>query len=177
LNGQDASPAIKDPELIGHSYVGPYAVLEPESCFVAVQGHRVAGYIVATPDSANFHRKCETLWFPVLRTRYPAPSPEDQSPSAMFTRTLHRGHLPPVSVDLALYPASLHIDLLPEAQGRGVGRRLMNHLFERLRMSGVPGVHLYVSRSNPGAIAFYQRIGFELVDESQQALGFGLKLN
>src|SRR5699024_7714278 len=113
-------PALSDRELIGHSYVGPYAVLEPDYCFVAVEEVRVVGYIVATPDSIAFHQKCETQWFPVLRARYPEPSPEDDSAAAKFTRTLHRGHIPSRKIDPALYPASLHIDLLPQAQGRGV---------------------------------------------------------
>lgn len=177
LNGRDASPSIADPELIGHSYVGPYAVLEPDTCFVAVQESRIVGYIVAAADSMEFHRKCEAAWFPVLRARYPVPSPEDTSPSATFMRTLHRGHPPSEEVDLAAYPASLHIDLLPRAQGRGVGRQLMNRLFDRLRECKIPGVHLYVGRSNIDAIGFYERIGFQCIDDAQHARGYGIKLS
>jgi ribosomal protein S18 acetylase RimI-like enzyme len=177
LNGRDASPSVDDPELIGHSYVGPYAVLEPETCFVAVQESRVVGYIVAAADSRKFHEKCEALWFPVLRARYPVPTPEDTSSTALFTRTLHRGHPPSDGVDLAAYPASLHIDLLPRAQGQGVGRQLMDRLFARLREKTIQGVHLYVGRSNIAAIGFYERIGFQCIDDAQHARGYGFKLS
>jgi ribosomal protein S18 acetylase RimI-like enzyme len=177
LNGRDASPSIPDPDLIGHSYVGPYAVLEPEVCFVAVQGLHVVGYIVATADSAAFHRKCEVLWFPSLRSRYPQPTTDDTSATAIFTRTLHRGHPPSVRIDLAQYPASLHIDLLPQAQGQGVGRQLMMHLFAELRKSEVPGVHLYVAASNTAAVGFYERIGFQCIDEAHHVRGYGILLS
>jgi ribosomal protein S18 acetylase RimI-like enzyme len=36
---------------------------------------------------------------------------------------------------------------------------------------------LYVARANSAAIGFYQRIGFECIDDAQHALGFGMKLN
>lgn len=39
------------------------------------------------------------------------------------------------------YPAHLHVDLLPRAQGHGVGQRLMAALFARLAAFGAPGVH------------------------------------
>jgi ribosomal protein S18 acetylase RimI-like enzyme len=54
----------------------------------------------------------------------------------------------------------LHIDLLPRAQGRGYGRRMIEALLERLRGRGVPGVHLGVSVHNGRAVGFYERLGF-----------------
>ena len=99
---------------------------------------------MAARDSAAFHLKCEALWFPVLRSRYPRPPADDVSSTARFIRTLHLGHPPSARIDPAAYPASLHIDLLPEAQNQGVGRRLMACLFEKLRESEAAGVHLYV---------------------------------
>jgi GNAT superfamily N-acetyltransferase len=58
------------------------------------------------------------------------------------------------------FPAHLHIDLLPELQGQGVGRRLIRALLGELAERGVPGVHLGVSPRNTGARAFYSRLGF-----------------
>ena len=177
LNGQDASGSVADPDIIGHSYVGPYLALEPEHCFVAMLGSDVVGYIVAAPDTTAFHHKCEERWFPILRARYPLAGVDDASATAAFIRTLHRGHPPSVRVDLAQYPASLHVDLLPQAQGQGAGRLLMMHLFAELRKTDVPGVHLYVGRSNEAAIGFYEHIGFECIDDAHTSLGYGLRLS
>ena len=175
-NGCDASDVVSDPELIGHSYIGPYAVLEPQHCFVAVHQTQVVGYVTAVSDCVAFHRECETKWFPILRARYPLPASDDTSVTATFLRTLHTGHLPSPTVDLIAYPANLHIDLLPEAQGQGLGRRLLQQLFSSLRFAGVAGVHLYAGASNVGAIRFYQRIGFQRLEESEHAVGFGYDL-
>jgi ribosomal protein S18 acetylase RimI-like enzyme len=58
------------------------------------------------------------------------------------------------------YPSHLHIDLLPRAQGRGYGRRMMETLIERLRQRGSRGAHLGVNVLNTRAYAFYRRLGF-----------------
>ena len=49
--GGDASGVVADPRLLGHLFVAPYAVLEPELAFVAVDGEGVAGYVVGTADT------------------------------------------------------------------------------------------------------------------------------
>ena len=46
------------------------------------------------------------------------------------------------------------------ARGRGIGRRALEHLMERLKRAGAPGMHLQVSPRNAGALAFYRRLGF-----------------
>jgi ribosomal protein S18 acetylase RimI-like enzyme len=62
---------------------------------------------------------------------------------------------------VADYPAHLHIDLLPEGQGRGGGRALMEHFLAAVRERGADGVHLYVGLANTGARAFYAKLGFK----------------
>lgn len=54
----------------------------------------------------------------------------------------------------------LHIDLLPRAQSRGLGRALIGELLGRLAAAGSPGVHLSVDPRNTAAIDFYDRLGF-----------------
>ena len=36
-NGDDASPFLKDTELVGHLFAAPYAIFEPELCFILVK--------------------------------------------------------------------------------------------------------------------------------------------
>ncbi len=49
---------------------------------------------------------------------------------------------PGIEPNAAEYPAHLHIDLLPETQGQGLGRGLMETLFAELTRRGVRGLHL-----------------------------------
>ena len=72
--------------------------------------------------------------------------------------------------ELAEYPAHLHIDLLPELQGQGFGRRLIDTLRAALAARGVPAVHLGMDAANTGARAFYDRLGFHELPSSTAEL-------
>lgn len=58
------------------------------------------------------------------------------------------------------WPAHLHIDLLPAARGRGVGRELMTRWLDALRADGIAGCHLTTWAENDDAIAFFTAMGF-----------------
>ncbi len=174
-SGQDATPLYRDPELLGHIYAAPYAVAEPELCFVLTADGAPSGYVLGARDSHTFHLWCEREWFPVLRQRYPQPQPENQSADAHAIRSIHAGYRP--HPELAAYPAHLHIDLLPIAQGQGLGRQMMTTFLNKLREMGVSGVHLGVGKRNAGAIQFYERMGFQRVIDGEGWLGYGMMLH
>ncbi len=73
-----------------------------------------------------------------------------------------------VGLDLERFPAHLHIDLLPEAQGQGLGRALLRDAATRLVAEGVPGIHLAYDSANPGAAAFYDRLGWRPVSPGNE---------
>ena len=57
------------------------------------------------------------------------------------------------------------LQVLPEWQGRGIGRQVMDHLIALAEADGLP-VTLTVLKKNP-ALALYQRCGFEQVGEDE----------
>jgi predicted N-acetyltransferase YhbS len=59
-------------------------------------------------------------------------------------------HLGPIAVD-------------PEAQGRGIGRHLMQRYTRELDCAGWAG---YLETDRPENVAFYERFGFELIETS-----------
>jgi ribosomal protein S18 acetylase RimI-like enzyme len=132
------------------------------------------GYVLGARDSDAFAERCDREWFPVLRERYPLPAPDDDSSDAQIIRLIHAGHR--THPDAADYPAHLHIDLLPVAQGQGWGRTLMQTFLDRLRAIGVPAVHLGVGMRNPGAIKFYERVGFHRIRTYESWVAFGMRL-
>lgn len=163
----------QDPDLLGHMYAAPYVTFEPDLCFVLTQDGAPCGYVLGTRDSLAFARRCEVDWFPVLRERYPIPSAGDSSRDAAFIRVLHQGHR---NITYPHHPAELHIDLLPIAQGQGLGQQMMGVFLEQLRALEVPGVHLGVGKANAGAIRFYERLGFEILQEYEKWWAYGLRL-
>lgn len=171
-SGQNAQHLYQDPELIGHYYAAPYAILEPDLCFILTYQGQPCGYILGTRDSVEFAQRCESEWFPVLRQRYPLRG-EDGSRDAALVRLIHQGHR---TLEYPGYPAELHIDLLPIAQGQGWGKQLMAVFLNRLEALGIPGVHLGVGKRNGSAFNFYQRLGFKVLQEYELWWAMGLSL-
>jgi ribosomal protein S18 acetylase RimI-like enzyme len=173
-SGTDASELFSDPDLIGHFYAAPYAVLEPELCFVLVNSGSPRGYILGTHNSETFYHRCEKEWFPSLRTRHPLSPAADSLLEQRIIQLIHEGHKP--NDDLKLYPAHLHIDLLPETQGMGMGRKMIEIFNSKLVELDIPAVHLQVGKKNEGAVQFYERVGFQRIKEYEHSIAFGMKL-
>jgi len=173
-SGGDATALYTDPRLLGEVYLGAYLALEPDLAFVVESDGVAAGYVLGARDTAAFEARCEREWWPALRARYPLGSFPESSPDEALVRQIHDPHVTDPAV-LPDYPAHLHVDLLPEAQGGGNGRRLLAALFDALRADGVSGVHLGVAEDNVAAIGFYEHLGFtRLAVDSGLVLGLRL---
>lgn len=173
-SGKDATGLLRDPDLIGHFYAAPYGIFEPDICFVVTNKGKPCGYIIGAKDSQQFFEKCERDWFPTLRNRYPLCDESDHSLDARIIRKIHKGHK--VKEELLEYPAHLHIDLLSETQGQGIGRKIMRVFIDKLKKLNVPAFHLEVGKANSGAIKFYEKLGFHVIKEYEYSIAFGMKL-
>ncbi|MFB8230730.1 GNAT family N-acetyltransferase [Cellulosimicrobium sp. NPDC055967] len=173
-SGADATALYTDPRLLGEVYLGAYLALEPSLAFVVEVDGVAAGYVLGARDTTAFEARSEREWWPPLRERYPLGSFPEGSRDEALVRQIHRPHRTDPSV-LRDYPAHLHVDLLPAAQGGGNGRRLMDALFDALRAAEVKGVHLGVAEDNVSAIGFYEHLGFTRLDVPE-GLVLGLRL-
>lgn len=172
--GADATGQVEDPRLFGELFVAPYAVLEPVHAFVLDDGGGAVGYAVGALDTDDFEARCEREWWPPLRARHPLGTDGTRLDDLLIHLMHHRSA---ADRDLvAAYPSHLHIDLLPEVQGAGWGRRLMATLFDALRRDGSPGVHWGVSTRNERAIAFYRHLGCEELAADPVTLTLGCRL-
>lgn len=159
-NGGDATALHADPRIVGEVWVAPYLERHPECAVVVEDDEGVGGYIVGSPDTAAYDRWVDDEWFVPLRARYPVGCFPEGSADAACVNLIHNPPRMPAEV-IAAYPAHLHIDMVPRLQGRGLGRQLMDALFERVRDAGAGAIHLGCSPDNTNAIAFYQHLGFE----------------
>jgi len=174
-SGKDASNIYKDPNMLGHFYAAPYAVLEPELTFIVTLDALPSGYILGTQNSKVFRERSESQWFPNLREKYPLPNEHDTSADANIIRLIHKGYI--LKKELVNYPAHLHIDLLPNTQGKGLGKKLMLTFIQKLKELNVPALHLEVGKKNPGAIEFYRKMGFHEIVDYEHSIAFGINLN
>jgi ribosomal protein S18 acetylase RimI-like enzyme len=167
-SGGDATGLYSSDDLLPDVFAGPYVAYQPDLAFVVDTGDHVAGYIIGVADSLAFADWYEAEWLPGFRAKYPLDAARDERDRQAigFGLEVREAIVPEVD----RYPAHLHIDLLPELQGRGFGRALIRTLLSALRERGVPGVYLTMSASNHGARAFYERLGFtELPSSTPEA--------
>ena len=160
-SGNDATAREDDPELIGFIYAVPYQVYQPELAFVIDGPNGVCGYVLGALDSVEFYATLEAQWYPPLRARIADIGPDKASwTGSDWAR--HLIHHPEAAFPASLvpYPSHGHIDLLPEAQGRGFGRRAMAQLERRLAELGSKGLHLGLDPRNQKAARFYEKLGF-----------------
>ncbi len=174
LHGNDAT-ALVDAEILGHYFVAPYFTFGPELCFTLTLEGEPVGYIVGTDDTRRFDAACEQAWWPVLRARYQKPDSKDQSMTANMVRAIHERAPGDVLADQ--YPAHLHINLLPLAQGNGQGKSLISTFCRALNDRDIAGLHLGVSPKNQRALAFYSHLGFEPLKTSKNEVVMGTRLS
>jgi ribosomal protein S18 acetylase RimI-like enzyme len=114
-------------------------------------------------------------WLPAIRRLSPKRPDPARTPFESWLRNLIQEPAKvPDFVDE--YPAHLHIDLLPRAQGMGWGSRLMEQCLDQARSEGVPGLHLGVGLDNTKAQVFYAKQGFHEIRRDPGALYLGLKV-
>lgn len=178
--GGDARHLYREPDLMGHIYVGPYAEFVPGLCFVAEDDLGVAGYVVGTVDTRSFEALLERAWWPALRARYPDPGAVLPPDCDADTKRAHRMHHTAVIPDavVAECPGHLHMNLLPRLQRQGIGTRLLARWFAAARVAGAVRVHVGVNPGNAGGLAFWQRAGFRQIrlslnDETARAVWLG----
>jgi len=162
--GTDATGHFESDELIPDIWARPYLALEPDWAWVVDEGNGAVGYILCAPNTRGFTESYRERWLPVLAARYEHVDP----PRIEDEQMRHLGFWPERMLipEVDEYPAHLHIDLLPEFQGKGLGRELIATLADALRAARVPGLHLSMDAANTGARAFYDRLGFSELPSS-----------
>lgn len=170
-DGADATGLLDDDALWPAVFALPYVARHPDLAFVAEVDGRVVGYVVGTDDTAAFEEWFRREWWPAAGARWARPGAGRQAEVLAYADA--RGA---AGEHAGEHPAHLHIDLLPEAQGRGLGRLLIETFAEALRARGVPGVHLVASAANEGAVAFYPRVGFVPLASDEGSRAFGMRL-
>lgn len=171
-SGKDASTMYNYPELLGDYYAAPYVKLEPELAIIAALNNIPKGYIIGTENTIEFANNCELEWFPTIREKYSGKLNFNENDKKII-ELINKGY--EIKTELIDYPAHLHIDLLPDLQGKGIGKKLIELFISKLKDKNVRGLHLGVGKRNKGAIEFYKKVGFNIISEYKFSITFGMK--
>jgi len=175
--GDGTAHYAADPDALGRIYVGPYLLFEPDLSLVLEDDEGICGYGLGAVDSHHFYDRYEREWRPGICAQFPEP-PGERRQWSRVDEAHYQYHHPTYFCPepYERFPSHLHIDLLPRAQGRGYGRRLMERNLATLRRLGSPGAHLGVSVRNARAISFYRHLGFrQLLTEGCIYMGIELQ--
>ena len=174
--GGDATGVFTDDRLWGDIFAVPYAVRDAGLTWVVESDDgRTIGYIVATDDTEAFEQWFREEWWPTRMGAYPLSGAAEPTRQDGIIGYASR-RAPGTNAHAAEYPAHLHIDLLPETQGMGLGRQLIETLFTELKRRGVPGLHLGMNATNTGAGAFYDRLGMQRLQADADTVVYGVRL-
>jgi ribosomal protein S18 acetylase RimI-like enzyme len=158
-------------ELPGLVYALPYVNLPTTFGFVledvqqdGTEGE-VFGYILGTTDTKLFMEAAEKDWYPSVRENYPKEvSKEEEAKRTeadkQYIKIIHKPDIPSPEV-FEVSPVHIHIDLLPQVQRQGWGRKLMGAVVEYLREHhpGIDAIWIGVDPRNEEGKKFYRKIG------------------
>lgn len=157
----DMSEATK--HFILCTYCDYYIEQEAHNCFVATdEKDNAIGYILCAEAYDAFAKALENEYIPRI--------PEENTTARYYAENSAVQQ----EKYKDIYPAHLHIDLLPEYQRRGIGRRLIDTLIQHLKNKKIPGVMLSVSKENTGGIKFYKNYGFTHLESSSFGEAYGI---
>jgi ribosomal protein S18 acetylase RimI-like enzyme len=174
--GQSAEPLHRHGELPGLAWALPYILLPSKTAhtwgFVLVDDaapdddhttNVIKGYILGTSDTRAYQAATEAEWLPPLRIRFPLENDGDERTKAdqEYIDLLHRGPSPALEACLAVGPAHMHINLLPEVQRHGWGRKMIGYAVDHLRGQQIGAVWLGMDERNVAAKEFYEKVGFQ----------------
>jgi ribosomal protein S18 acetylase RimI-like enzyme len=170
--GGPVDPLFQDRELFAELFTRPYLDCEPECALIAQVDERIVGYLLGSLrrdfDFIQLRTGFKTAAKMALRLatgRYTHHPRSRKFVRWLFTAGLWEQPKHPRSA------AHLHLDILPEYRGRGIGRRLWENYEGRLRSAKVSRCYgAFFSHPKRRPEAAYVRYGFSVFDRRRTTL-------
>ena len=147
--GDPVETFLDDRQAFCDAFPTYYTDREPEHSWVACSDGEVAGFLLGCVDTGQ-----QRTWFrkvlPGLLGRAVRGAYRISKRTLIYTFQIAQAALRSefTHVDLAQYPAHLHINLEAPSRGLGLGRRLIEAYLAQLRQLGIPGVYLETTSHN-----------------------------
>lgn len=183
--------------LCAYIWTHQYRHLSPSTSFVLDDSTgRAVGYCIGCPDIEDFVARYDdyvtSILDPATDIQRPAdlqnrvpwidPATGEVSETAL-AQTAYNPHW--LLIDgreeslKAGYKATMHIDILPEWQGKGWGRVLIEKLFESVaahKVEGRRGIILGIAGDNAKVVKFYEKMGLRVLEKEGWKEGDGIRM-
>lgn len=137
---------LDDAPLFADYWTRYYTDVEPESCLIAERDGKMVGYLLGCVNTARFQRVMARSIVPslllalgrgALSGRYAG----DERPRRFFRWFVTRSWREAPPIDVRLFPAHYHANILPAAYGAGAYSALALRFLDDAERRGVAGVH------------------------------------
>ncbi len=150
-----------------HKSISYYLEKEPESCFVVEEKGRVVGYLLGCLDDKNHGESTAEYLFNTLLRYFKIPfmHKKDRKFWLGQNNILWNVILKKSGEMNMTHPKNaghIHINLLPQARGKGVGSKLLKAFFKYAKSKNVKTIHAdsFQTRLNPNR-NFWMKNGFK----------------
>lgn len=154
--GASAKTFFPDKTLFADLWIRPY--LPEPSGFVAETKGKILGYVLGA-EQRHYQKRFVRL-APYYCKRFLSNAYPQWRGCLPYVWRVVR--YPTKNAPLHLYPAHLHLNVLPEARGQGLGKLLLARYLELLKNNHTNGVQLSTTRENVAAVKLYEQFGFEV---------------
>ncbi|MBI5415410.1 MAG: GNAT family N-acetyltransferase [Candidatus Omnitrophica bacterium] len=165
LMGEPCGIFFDGDDVFAQAVSGYFTGYEPESCFVAVDGDRVVGYLTGAKDARRvntvFRRRIALPLFVRALATGVFCKKKNLVFLARFLANLFKGEFGAPASCLRDYPAVMHLNIETGYRGSGLGRRLVDAYCAYLRQNNVKAVSLATMSGRTGR--FFARQGFQLL--------------
>ncbi len=146
-------------------YCDYYLDCQPDYCFVAVDDADIpVGYVLCVVDLDEYQERMQEQYLPLVRKISGGDYYRFVAETRVCERYVREG-----------YTAHLHLNVLPDYRGQGLGTQLLYSLESKLKEMFVEGLYL-ISGQQKAAQAFYEKQGYEEIDYLTGAVVYGKKL-
>jgi hypothetical protein len=165
--GDSIGPQYGDRESYADMFTSYFTDVEPENAFVAVMGDEVVGYSLNVVDARKaWNPMLVAMKHAVTRLACFRPGTFGFYVRCCLDMVADLGKRGRPAFDWNVYPSTCHVNILPQGRNGTVGRDLMYHAFDRLKLAGSPGLHGEAFSINTRTIKFWQKtLGLTLVGD------------
>ncbi|MDE6407098.1 MAG: GNAT family N-acetyltransferase [Anaeroplasmataceae bacterium] len=163
-----AKKGFRNKEVVCWMFLDYYLESESDHAYVLVDKEEVIGYIVASTNAQLYEKQMKEKWIPKIK-EYSFFLGIFSKICLLVSKPLDRK-----------YSGGFHMNIAPNYQKLGLGKRLLAVMGNHLSLYGYPYLYLITENKRTRGYGFYKHYGFKVVKKyltGSLALAYDIKKN